>query len=332
VEPDYVPLSVAELTVWNSEHPKPEMNEEAEVAVLREFVKDAEAQFAALTPTDQPTLEAFRWQIGGAWKSLIGREFPVEAKQTLLAAAEPIENHRARHGHFIHQSEIVPFRELMPIHDSGQTVLWVHGSGKSSISRGDRLIPAVAELMGSGVRLFAIDVFAQSRLQSDKTRASTSRAIENGRQAACFTLGYNHSLFAQSVHDVLTALSSIRQLVPAEERVHLVGLGAAGPWVACAAMLAGEAVDKIVVDTAGFRFAQITDIEDPALIPGAVKFGDVPTLLGLCAPRPLFVLGEGPVLPDLTRACYGAANSEGNFVASADETDASLAAVRWLTQ
>lgn len=330
VEADYVPLSVAELTVWTEEHPKPATDEDAEVVVLRKFAKDAEVQLAALVPRAESTFAEFQKIVGGAWKAMIGREFPVEATTSLRGGVDQVANHQARRGYFIHQNEFVPFRELMPIRDSGQTVLWVDGSGKNSIQRGSELSPAVAELMRGGLRLFAIDVFAQSRLRSDKAVASKSRAIENGRQAACFTLGYNHSLFAQSVHDILASLSSIRQLVPAEERIHLVGLGGAGPWVACAALLAGEAVGKIVVDTGGFRFAQIIDIEDPSLLPGAVKHGDIPALLGLCAPRPLFVLGEGSVLPDLTRDCYRAANSGNKIVVHSADADPSFAAARWL--
>lgn len=329
VELDYNPLSIAELTVWTDGHPKPAMDEDAEAAVLRAFALDAERQLADLTPTDQATLSEFRHVVGGGWRAMIGRDFPVTCEQRLLGASEAIENHHARRGYFLHDGEVVAFRELMPIRDSRQTVLWVHGQGMDSILERNSLSPAVRELMRAGARLFAIDVFAQSRLSSDKSLAAKSRAIENGRQAACFTLGYNHPLFAQCVHDILTALSALVPLVPPGERVHLVGLGGAGPWAAAAAVLAGDAVDKLVVDTAGFRFAQITDIEDPSLLPGAVKFGDVPALLGLSAPRPIYVLGEGSVLDDLTRACYRAAGAERNAVASA--AAGALDAVQWLT-
>ena len=56
----------------------------------------------------------------------------------------------------------------------------------------------------------------------------------------------------------------------------------------------GSAVTSLSVDTQGFRFGSITDIRDVNLLPGAVKYGDLPALLALCAPAALTVVGEQP--------------------------------------
>jgi hypothetical protein len=44
-------------------------------------------------------------------------------------------------------------------------------------------------------------------------------------------------------------------------------------------------------------------------LPGAVRYGDVPGLLSLCAPRPLWIAGEGEQTPDIVQACYEAAGA-----------------------
>jgi hypothetical protein len=72
--------------------------------------------------------------------------------------------------------------------------------------------------------------------------------------------------------------------------------------------MAGDSVYKVAIDTGGFRFSGITDIRDVNLWPGAVKYGDLPAVLALVAPRPLRLTGESGV-PDLVGAAYRASGS-----------------------
>ena len=60
---------------------------------------------------------------------------------------------------------------------------------------------------------------------------------------------------------------------------------------AAGAMLKG-AFAGAVLDTEGFRFAQLKDQFHPAFVPGAVKYGDLPALIQLCAPAKVTQLGE----------------------------------------
>ena len=61
-----------------------------------------------------------------------------------------------------------------------------------------------------------------------------------------------------------------------------------------------------VVDTKGFRFAQLKSFRNPDFLPGAVKYGDLPALLALAAPHPLYLVGENGKVPQLVSATYGA--------------------------
>ena len=94
---------------------------------------------------------------------------------------------------------------------------------------------------------------------------------------------------------------------------------------------AGEAVDRAAIDTAGFRFAKLTELDDVNFLPGAVKYGDVPALLALAAPHALWLAGEGSEPPAAVRAAYQAAGQGGAVVAySGSEDKEPAAAVEWL--
>ena len=127
--------------------------------------------------------------------------------------------------------------------------------------------------------------------------------VDNPREFAGFTFGYNHTLFAQRVHDVMALIAFVAGDEHQATGVHLVGVGGAAPIVAAARTQAGDLVKGMVVDTAGFRFAGLRSYRDPNFWPGAVKYGDLPGLLALAAPHPVWITGE-PELPSVVRKVY----------------------------
>jgi hypothetical protein len=88
--------------------------------------------------------------------------------------------------------------------------------------------------------------------------------------------------------------------------------------------LSGDAVSSVAVDTAGYRFGKITEIRDVNLLPGAVKYGDVPALLALCAPTKLAVAGETAESAPVTAAAFKAASGSIKYLPGAE------AIVDWL--
>ena len=85
---------------------------------------------------------------------------------------------------------------------------------------------------------------------------------------------------------------------------HLIGIGGPAAAVAAAAGALCEpgTLTSIAVETANFRFSEITEVRDVNLLPGAVKYGDLPALLALCAPTPLTI--SEPVIPAVVAAAY----------------------------
>ena len=63
-------------------------------------------------------------------------------------------------------------------------------------------------------------------------------------------------------------------------------------YAAAARVLMGDAVDKMIVDTEGFRFADIETLDDVNMLPGIVKYGDLPAILSLSDPTKTEIRGE----------------------------------------
>ena len=130
--------------------------------------------------------------------------------------------------------------------------------------------------------------------------------VKNPRESSAYTLGYNLPLFVEHVQQVSGAIG--RLAYDEERRYAIIGLGPKSSVVAAAAALSNDRIEAVVLDTGGFRFQNVRDIRDPMFVPGAAKYGDLPGLLALGAPRKLFLMGEGAVPPDLVTAAYESAS------------------------
>ncbi len=168
-------------------------------------------------------------------------------------------------------------------------------------------------LLQSNVAVIGVDLLGQGELLADGQPLHETRRVDNPREAAAYTLGYNPSLFAQRVHDVLTlvAFVSHHELSPSE--VWLLGLDHAGPWAAAAMAQADGEVDRAAICTGGFRFIDVPRIRDENLLPGGAKYHDLPGMLALAAPHKMCVADEDEVGLSVTIAAYQAANAPENL-------------------
>jgi hypothetical protein len=153
--------------------------------------------------------------------------------------------------------------------------------------------------------------------------------VENKRESVAYTFGYNHTLFAQRVHDILSAVKYVKHRDNETKVLALAGLKGAGHWVAAATAQAGSAIDFVAIDTAGFRFGEILDIRDVDFLPGGAKYGDLPGIISLHAPQKLWLAGEGKA--ETIREFYEMAGAEDNLtIADVTSDDAPNAAIKWL--
>ena len=337
VESDFEPLSIAELTVFDSDHPKPSSGDDFERSLTKTLAADDEKQLAALTPTDAKSLTKFREVVGTGWQALIGRELPdskgIEIEQFkkedrgtyfFLTDVLRVKKHE----------EEVPVVFLHPKTWNKQVVIWVDGTGKSGLFSADGSPKAeIKSLIETGFSIMSLDVFGTGELVPEKAELPLrNRKVNTKRQFAGYTYGYNHPLFAQRVHDILTLISFVRGNDHGATKFHLVGLNGAGLWVAAAKAIAGPAIDRTAIDTAGFRFTSLTEFDDPQFLPGAVKYGDVPALLALSAGSDLWLSGEKEI-PQLLRASSMVAEGKATLTHVAIGVSAKAdSVVQWLSK
>jgi dienelactone hydrolase len=309
-EQDYQPLSAEELTVWNAEHPRPPSGDEEERRLLRVMTADAQRQLAALLPIDPTTLAAYREVVAPAIDVLVGRRLPP------AGAVEFEKTGESDCGSYLQvvgllrykaAGEALPAVFLHPKQWNGEVVVWLDVEGKQGLfDPAGQPREAVAAVVASGRSVASLDLLYQGEFLPDGQPLSQTRKVENPREYAGYTFGYNYPLFAQRVHDVLSMLSFVRHHELQPRRVHLVAARGAAHWAAVAAAQAPDAVDVLVLDTQGFRFVQATGYRDPNFWPGSVKYGDLEGILALLAPKRVWLAGE-PTVPRLVQAAYDAA-------------------------
>jgi len=300
-ERPYTPLTRDEATVFTPDHPAPPKTADAEVTMLRGLDAASRQQIAALLPKSADGMTEFRRVVGGALEVMIGRSLPPAGSTTFEKQIQTSHDKDAwtefrgllrlnSHG------EELPAIWLLPANWNRHAVLWADGQGKRGLfdADGTTLLPAIQELVASGFAVGAVDLYLTGDFTDDGRPIAEHPRVNNKREFAGYTLGYNHSLFSQRVHDLLTLISSTVFHERQPEQVHLIGLNGAAPHAICAAAIARDKLASLAVDTHGFRFAGITQIRDVNLLPGAVKYGDLPSLLTLCLPIRTAVAGETP--------------------------------------
>ncbi|MHB8900919.1 MAG: acetylxylan esterase family protein [Thermoguttaceae bacterium] len=327
IERDFEPLSRDQLSVWDAAHPAPKAADpKFERQLLRWLTDDAEKQLrtAAATP------EGLRAEIGPAVEVLIGRTWSKAGQvQWNPADSQDRGDYLEMAGALVNKNygEEVKLVCLQPKQFGGRAVLWLDDDGASALRLADgSLKPAVAKLLRSGTAVVGADLLFQGGEPVQKTRV-----VENPREFAGYTFGYNHALFAQRVHDVLSIVTLLRgEFQPAVKSVAVAGWRDCGPIAAAARALAGETIDRAAVDTGGFRFGKLLDYRDPMFLPGGAKYLDLPGMIALAAPRPLWLAGEGNE-PELVAAAYRAASRPEALNAFAGEPgQKELSAVQWL--
>jgi hypothetical protein len=124
-----------------------------------------------------------------------------------------------------------------------------------------------------------VDLLYQGEFLADGKPLTKTPQVKNTREAAPYTFGYNHAVFAQRAHDVLTAVKFIQTHERPSKRIQVACFDEAAPVAAAAAAMCGNTIDAVAIDTGGFRFGKVLDIHDPNFLPGGAKYADLPGVL-----------------------------------------------------
>lgn len=309
-EPAFAPLPPKQLSVFDADHPRPKdelgakglrqkLTEESNRQMVRTYGMDlkllGQAVEAAAEGKDPPAELADQKKkkdaahdamFRGALRAMLCDELPAE----IAIRSGPLESkhdgftlHRAVLGRN-DEADAVPHAGVMgPKFKGEQVVIWVHPTGKASLFDGDKLAAPVKALVDAGCAVVAPDVLGVGELTLPK-----GFAVD--KTYAGFTYGYNRSLLANRVHDVLTTVGFTKFLKA--KTVHLIGLGEMGPAAVIAKAAAGDAVKKLAADLHGLDFSKITDPADPMMLPGALKYGGLPAFLNCCPADDLWTTNQ----------------------------------------
>ncbi|MCP5516188.1 MAG: acetylxylan esterase [Verrucomicrobiales bacterium] len=320
LESDFERLTGAALTVWDAEHPRPEGGPEFERRLLAGLAQDVDRSLRA-TWSDPA---AFRKVHGEGLEIVVGRTLAeVGEVEWQPAGRRSVEGGTLRWGRVrnaTHREEL-PAVWLEPEADAPAkpAVLWLTARGKGGLfgSDGTSPRPAVRRLLAAGHAVLSADLFEQGEFRPDGEPLTQTRRVDNPRESAAYTQGYNYSVMAQRAQDVLTLVQLLRR----EHRtVLLVGLEGAGAIAAAAGSVAGDAIEAAAIDTEGFRFGQVRDVRSPQFLPGGARYGDLPGMLAAAQFQRLALAGEGDEVPPVLQTVAPAGgvqllNAEGAPVA-----------------
>ncbi len=332
VADDYVPLTREETSVWDRAHPKPASGEAEERRVTSWWTSVAERQMADVRPHDAASLDRYRAVVGGAVAVMVNRGIPsaddivVDAGSALLKGGAYVRRGVLQQPRW---GELTPFVEVKPAQSTGAVAVWLDPRGTVGVlGTDDQAATAIAPLLQAGVTVVGIDVFGTGAFATGG--APVRNRLVEGTPFSPYTYGYNSPIVIQRTHDVLAALRYARST--ATKSVSLVGLGPdAGTWAALARAAAPSLVDRAAVDTGGFRFVTVATIDDAAFLPGGAKYDDLPGLLSLGAPGPLWLAGEGAKAPAVLAASYAAAGAPRALaVSTARGAGVQTEAIKWL--
>ena len=303
LEQDFTLSTPQELTVWDKEHPKPQGGVEFERALLRRLHENSQAQLAQY----ESNRDEYDKIQGQAFRLLIGRTLD-KAGEVTTVFTQTI--HRESYSEQVGLLKNSTYQEELPIiilepnQKTNQIVVWVDAMGKAALFRPKtngtyHLLPEIKKLLDAGVVVVGVDLFQQGEFTTNGLPLASNPKVKNPREVPAYTYGYNHSLFAHRVHDLLSVIQYIKVQNGDNAVLDMVGLNGAAHWVAAARVCSGQALHAIAIDTAGFRFSSILDYRDPQFLPGGAKYGDLPGILALGCPGLLWLSGEGETIPAL---------------------------------
>jgi hypothetical protein len=277
-EVPFEPIHPNDLSVYTAEHPRPA--DTADAKAIREW----------MTRTAREELEALKREARGKYdsplrsplKALVADDLPGRADVEWVAASETPAAQRG----FLRRlgtNERVPATLWLPNDWTGGVCVYADGDGAAATS--DTPPAPVARLLTSGFAVLSAAVFLAGSFQppdGSNPRAGFDPPPKNvNPRYAGYWLGYERSVIAERVHDLLTAITHARKLKP-EHRVSVACDAAAAPWTIIAVAMISPLLAGATIEWDGWDFDGITADDDPLLLPGALKYGGLRAFLETC--------------------------------------------------
>jgi dienelactone hydrolase len=333
-EQDWEPLTVQESSVWNDDHPAPEGGDGYERRLLQQLDERDRQVLFDHSPQNSSDMQSYLHTVRQAWQTMIGRGLP---KAEDVQRTKVWKEERAGYLEFGDILTLTTYGEQLPIISvypksvawNQKVVLWIDGKGKAGMFNGGQPNSDLLRLINAGYSVVGVDLFGQGEFTTNGEPLAENSTVSNPRQFAGYTYCYNDTVFARRVHDILTVTAWINGDEHSPRALHAVGVNGGGPLLAAARAIVGDELSLAAIDAGGFRFGDLNDWKHAGFLPGAVKYGDLPTLLSLSAPHKLWIGGEEQV-PEIVSAAYASQNQTDAVKAAGSRIDTTTAAVDWL--
>jgi dienelactone hydrolase len=275
----FKPIPPKDLSVYDAEHPLPK--DAVDAKGLRAYLTAHSNELLKRSAADPKAHQAM---LRSALRAMITDELPAprEVEERIRGEREVKDGVimrrivLSRKG----QGEAVATLGMCKADFEGRVIVWVHPQGIDSLFKDSKLIPEAQRIVDSRSAILAVNALRTP------VKSGDSPAVD--ARFAGYTFGYNRPLLAERVHDILTAIAYARGNEKTKS-IDLVGFGEAGPWVVLAGGLASPHVKAIAADLNRFDFDQVKATDDPMMLPGALKYGGMPSFVSLCAPSDLLV-------------------------------------------
>ncbi len=318
-----------ELSVFDDQHPRPAGGDEFEKSLLQYWSQDSQKLLSRLVPSDNASLEKYRAQIGGPLQVTLGRrpnEEPVVFKIAKGFKTDEPDHGRIRRSFVLRNTMGEEFTTTIQANNkSDPVVLIVDSSGAHVLDEDSPRHKLVDGILTNGFSAATIDHHFINQVNLKSTRQ-----VENNRDFAGYTLGYNSPQIIKKLHDYVGLIFADPQ--PLERIRFLVSTDSesAGLAALTAAVSSGK-LDGVAIDTCGFRFANIRDIRSPNFLPGGEKYFDIPGYLSLVDANWLLVVGESAESLKLVSAARKVRQSDDRLeIFTANSQDSEQLVADWL--
>ena len=301
VEKPLVPVPPKDLFVWDEKHPLPA--DAADAATLRKTWQAlSDAELNHMIGSDP---QEYRRILTTALRVMIVDKWPAQAqvvegsKKEKKTDAYTIETGlltRPDDGSFkvignpaakgaapaaapARDQSAMPYAFIIPAGWNGETVIWEHPAGKLTLmdGNGKPLAPA-QRILDAKFAVLCGDLFLTGEYVPNGHGQEATRPVD--KNYAGQTFGYNRTILAERVHDILTLVAYAKSRD--SKFVHQVAWEGAGVWALLAKGAAGEAILRSAIDLNNFDFDSIKSVTDENFLPGALKYGGIASFITLC--------------------------------------------------
>lgn len=293
IERDYQRLRREELSVWDAAHPAPKAADpDFERSLLRAWHDDDQQRLAE----ESATASGFATTYGRAWDVILDGDIGGigEVKWEMTGKEDRgdwIEMKGWMKGG--RRGQQLPAVYLYPKQWNGRTTVWLSERGKDGLFGVDgSVMPAVLRLVKAGHTVVGVDLLHQGEFLRDGEPLRATPKVKNPREAWSYTFGYNPTVFAERVQDVLAVVRYVRDHERRSGRIDLVAVDGTAAVATAARAQARGAIGRAALGLGDFRFGSLRDLRHPDFTPGAAKYGDVDGLLALGAPGLTLVMGR----------------------------------------